>query len=201
MTFIKFCGMTREEDVAVAVELGIDAVGFILWPGSPRYVSTDRLQSLIRLLPPSVTPVGVFVRPTADAVEAAMAAGTRVAQVHGTSGNGIAISNGELWLAASLTADGIAPSVAAGYTVLLDTGDPERFGGTGHTIDWGQAARVAATRRVLLAGGLTPGNVADAIRQVRPFGVDVASGIESQPGVKDGATMRAFVAAVREADR
>ena len=101
------------------------------------------MESLIRLLPPSVTPVGVFVRPTGDEVNAAIAAGTRVTQVHGTSGNGLPISSGELWLAASLTVDGIAPSVAAGYTVLLDTGDPERFGGTCQKIDWGHPARVA----------------------------------------------------------
>ena len=201
MTFIKFCGMTREQDVATAIELGVNAVGFVLWPGSPRHVDLERARALVGLLPPTVMPVGVFVRPTHDEIAAAIAAGIRVSQVHGTSENGFGEEDGELWIAASLTADGIAPDVGQDYTVLLDTGDPERFGGTGRTIDWSGAARVAAIRRVLLAGGLTPANVRDAIRQVRPYGVDVASGIEKHPGVKDPDAMRAFVAAVREADR
>ena len=201
MTFIKFCGMTREEDLAEAIQLGVNAVGFVLWSGSPRHVELDRARSLIGMLPPTVTPVGVFVRPRPDEIAEALAAGIRVSQIHGTSENGFGHTNCELWVAASLTTDGIAPPVKEGYTLLLDTGDTERFGGTGLTIDWNDAARVAAKRRVLLAGGLTPDNVADAVRQVRPYGVDVASGIEARPGVKDAAAMHAFVAAVREADR
>ena len=201
MTFIKFCGMTREADVAKAIELGVDAVGFVLWPGSPRHVDLDRARTLIQMLPPAVTPVGVFVRPSHDDIAAASAAGIRVSQIHGTSANGFGAAAGELWIAASLGADGMTPRVGEGYTVLLDTGDPERFGGTGRTIDWDQAARVSATRRVLLAGGLTAANVAEAVRRVRPYGVDVASGIEVRPGVKDAAAMQAFAAAVREADR
>jgi phosphoribosylanthranilate isomerase len=201
MTFIKFCGMTREADVAKAIEFGVDAVGFVLWPGSPRHVDLDRARTLIRMLPPAVTPVGVFVRPSHDQIAAALAAGIRVSQIHGTSENGFGPSDGELWIAASLGADGMTPPIKEGYTVLLDTGDPERFGGTGRTIDWDEAARVSATRRILLAGGLTAANVAEAVRRVRPYGVDVASGIEARPGVKDAAAMQAFVAAVREADR
>jgi phosphoribosylanthranilate isomerase len=85
--------------------------------------------------------------------------------------------------------------------LLLDVHDPERHGGTGRTIDWARAAAIAAARRVLLAGGLTSGNVADAIRQVRPYGVDVASGIEDRPGIKNAGAMKAFMAAVREADQ
>jgi phosphoribosylanthranilate isomerase len=84
--------------------------------------------------------------------------------------------------------------------IVLDAHDPVRHGGTGRTIDWNRAARIAAARRVLLAGGLTPANVAAAIRQVRPYGVDVASGIEDRPGIKDPELMRAFVRAVRQAD-
>jgi phosphoribosylanthranilate isomerase len=201
MTFIKFCGMTREADVAKAIELSVDAVGFVLWPGSPRHVDLTRARTLINMLPPAVTPVGVFVRPSHDDIAAAIAAGIRVSQIHGSSENGFNDADGELWIAASLGSDGMTPPVGEGYTVLLDTGDPERFGGTGRTIDWTEAARVSATRRVLLAGGLTPGNVAVAVRRVRPYGVDVASGIETRPGVKDAAAMQAFVAAVREADR
>ena len=200
MTFIKFCGMTRVEDVAAACELGIDAVGFVLWPKSPRHVQMRQLAPLIKMLPPTLTPVGVFVSPDDDDVRQAREAGVRVVQVHGDDGQRF---EGEVWLARSLDADvdtnlsTILPEV----TIVLDAHDPERHGGTGRTIDWARAAAVAARRKVLLAGGLTPANVGNAIDQVRPFGVDVASGIEDRPGVKNAQAMKAFVAAVREAER
>lgn len=194
MTFIKFCGMTREEDVALACTLGVDAVGFVLWPKSPRYVSAARVAALVRHLPSAVTPVGVFVSPSSEDIVAARDAGVRVVQVHGSPAAAI---EGDVWMATSLDVGvaGLAPDV----TVVLDAHDPVRHGGTGRTIDWRRAAAVAATRRVMLAGGLTPDNVADAIRQVRPFGVDVASGIEDRPGIKNAQAMTAFVAAVRKA--
>lgn len=202
MTFIKFCGMTREDDLSIAAELGVDAVGFVLWPESPRHVPVDRAKALISELPPVVTPVGVFVSPTRDDVARARhEAGIRVAQIHGDAADAIGDASAELWIAASLSDDDLAPPVSERYVVLLDAADTERYGGTGRTIDWTRAARVAAKRRILLAGGLTPANVAKAIREVRPFGVDVASGIEQSPGVKTAEAMRAFVAAVREADR
>ena len=200
MTFIKFCGMTRAEDVAAACELGIDAVGFVLWPKSPRHVQMRQLAPLIKMLPPSLTPVGVFVSPDDDDVRQAREAGVRVVQVHGDNGRRF---EGEVWLARSLDTDvdtnlsTILPEV----TIVLDAHDPKRHGGTGRTIDWARAAVVAARRKVLLAGGLTPANVGNAIDQVRPFGVDVASGIEDRPGVKNAQAMKAFVAAVREAER
>jgi len=199
MTYIKLCGMTREEDVTAAVDLGADAIGFVLWPHSPRSVGQSRLASLVRLLPAHVTPVAVFVKPGADEIAAAIESGARVVQVHGTSD--VPQAACDIWMAATLADGGIMPDVDEEITVVLDAHDPERHGGTGRTIDWQRAAGVARTRRTLLAGGLTPANVADAIKQVRPFGVDVASGIEERPGVKNAAAMRAFVAAVREADR
>jgi phosphoribosylanthranilate isomerase len=201
MTFIKFCGMTREQDVAAAVTLGVNAMGFVLWPASPRSVERERARVLIRLLPADVTPVGVFVRPSTEDVLRAIDVGVRVVQIHGASDPIDAPAECECWRAASLVAEGIDPDVKQDETVLLDAHDPVKHGGTGRTIDWTQAARIAAHRRVILAGGLTPGNVAEAIRQVRPYGVDVASGVEVSPGVKDAAAMQAFVAAVREAQR
>lgn len=203
MTFIKLCGMTRDLDVAIAIDTGVDAVGFVLWPGSPRRVNVARTMALVRDLPPEVTPVGVFVQPDRDEITRAVEqAGIRVAQVHGVGDTTLAADlHCEVWFATSLEGDGIAPSVTGDYTVLLDAHDAERYGGTGCTIDWTRAARVAARRRVLLAGGLTPANVAEAVRHVRPYGVDVASGIETSPGVKDADAMRAFVAAVREVDQ
>jgi phosphoribosylanthranilate isomerase len=196
MTFIKFCGMTREEDVARACELGIDAVGFVLWPGSARYVPAERVAALVRMLPSNVTPVGVFVSPTREEMTAARGAGVRVVQIHGPHAEPHDDEE-DVWVATSLDA-GVA-TIAPRVTVVLDAHDPVRHGGTGRTIDWARAAAVAASRRVMLAGGLTPGNVAEAIRQVRPFGVDVASGIEDQPGIKDAQAMTDFVAAVRGA--
>lgn len=200
MTAIKFCGLTRREDVALAVELGVEYVGFVLWPDSPRQVSFTQAAALIDTLPDSVTPVGVFVRPSDDDLSRGIDAGVRVVQVHGqdTAPEG---TRCDVWMAAALREGGLPPGVDRSRVLLLDAHDPARHGGTGRTIDWAAAARVAATRRVMLAGGLSAANVADAIRRVRPVGVDVASGIEDAPGVKNSAAMRAFVAAVREADR
>jgi phosphoribosylanthranilate isomerase len=197
MTFIKFCGMTRADDVAAACDLGVDAVGFVLWPASPRHVDLRDLAPLIKLLPPAVTSVGVFVAPDGDEVRRAREAGVQVVQVHGDDG---ARFDGEVWVARTLESDLDGDSLPA-RTFVLDAHDPIRHGGTGRTIDWARAAQVAARRRILLAGGLSPDNVAAAIRQVRPFGVDVASGIEDQPGIKNARAMHAFVAAVREADQ
>lgn len=195
---IKFCGMTREADVDAAVGLGVDAVGFVLWPQSPRAVSPDRLPALVGRVPASVLPVGVFVRPSHDDVTAAVAAGIRTVQLHGVDKRPVWAAGFDLWMAASLSDDGYAPDVPEGCLLLLDANDPRRHGGTGQQIDWGRAAKIAARRPVMLAGGLHAGNVADAIRIVRPHGVDVASGIEERPGVKNAGAMREFVARARQ---
>ena len=194
MTFIKFCGMTREADVQVACGLGVDALGFVMWPKSPRYVNASRVQELLTAMPPAITPVGVLVTPTDDEIDAARAAGVRVVQIHG---NPASLPDGDVWIARSVDDD--VDGFPLHFTIVLDAHDPERHGGTGQTIDWERAAAIAARRRVLLAGGLTPHNVASAIRQVRPHGVDVASGIEDRPGIKSAEAMTAFVNAVREA--
>jgi phosphoribosylanthranilate isomerase len=201
MTYIKFCGMTREEDVETAVELGIDAVGFVLWPGSPRCVPRGRLAALVRTIPADIRPVAVLVRPTEDDISFAADSGVRALQVYDAGAQELVTSTIPVWIGARLAGDGIAPPVPGGSTIVLDAHDAKRYGGTGRTIDWQRAARVAATRRLLLAGGLTAANVARAIRQVRPFGVDVASGIEERPGVKSADKMCAFVNAVRKASR
>jgi phosphoribosylanthranilate isomerase len=201
MTVIKFCGMTRGQDVAAAIELGVDAVGFVLWPGSPRHITLNRTAEIIATMPAAVTAVGVFVRPSRDDIARAVDAGIRVAQIHAGDAAAASESDCEVWVAASLQDDDVMPPVDREQTVLLDAHDPERHGGTGRTIDWTRAAHVAARRRVMLAGGLTPANVAAAVRDVRPYGVDVASGIEDTPGIKNALAMRAFVAAVREADQ
>lgn len=201
MIAVKICGITRPEDAEAAVAWGANALGFVLWPKSPRYVALDDVHRMAAALPPFVVRVGVFVNPTADEIEdAAVAGGIQLAQVHGDL---------PAWPAGRTTVPvlravrlGSAPAAVvpavADTTVLLDADDPERHGGTGTTIDWDLAHAVARSRRVVLAGGLTPANVADAIRAVRPYAVDVASGVETRPGVKDHDLLRRFIATAKE---
>jgi phosphoribosylanthranilate isomerase len=196
VTAVKFCGLTRREDADLAAALGAWAVGFVLWPQSPRATTVATVREIVKALPSVVEPVGVFVDPTADEVAAAADAGVRIAQVHGAvPATGIRVIR-----AVHFSAGGIEPAVDDD-TVLLDAHDPVTRGGTGRTVDWQRAAALARARRVILAGGLTADNVAAAIRQVRPFAVDVASGVEASPGVKDHAKMRAFMLAALRASQ
>jgi len=201
MTRIKMCGITRPADAALAVELGVHALGFVLWPDSPRHIRLEDAARIIATLPPFVTAVGVFVSPGADTVRrAAEEAGIALAQIHGEVPGWDGRRPARILRAVHLSQGdvGIEPACGEGEAVLLDAHDPVRHGGTGRTVDWARAALVARARPVVLAGGLTPANVAEAIRVVRPYGVDVASGIEMSPGVKDPARMRMFVEAVKE---
>jgi phosphoribosylanthranilate isomerase len=197
MTAVKICGLTRREDAEAACALGADYVGFVLWAKSPRSTTVARLREIVPHLPSSVVPVGVFVDPVADDLKAAEDAGVRMAQIHGTVPveRGVSIP---IVRAVHLSQDGIEPDIAD-ELVLLDAHDPERHGGTGRTIDWQRASIVARSRRIILAGGLTPANVRQAIEDAHPYGVDVASGVESQPGIKNHELLRAFIAAARTA--
>jgi phosphoribosylanthranilate isomerase len=200
MTAIKICGITRLEDARAAAALGASYVGFVLWPGSPRAASLEAVREIVPALPESVTPVGVFVDPTADDVNAATDAGIRMAQIHSETPSflrGVVIPVVRAVHLAVDREDGVEPDIAD-ELVLLDAHDPVKRGGTGKPVDWRRAARIARARRVILAGGLTPDNVREAIAQVRPYAVDVASGVESQPGIKDHARLEAFFAAVKE---
>lgn len=196
MTAFKICGITREADAGLAISLGASALGFVLWPGSPRHVPLSRVRAIAATMPPFVTPVGVFVDPTPAEIADAASAGIRLAQVHGKVP---AVSALPVLRAVHLgdSEEGLDADVGAGEPVLLDAHDPVLHGGTGRTVDLARAATVAARRVVVLAGGLTPANVADAIRTVRPYAVDVASGVESAPGLKDHDKLRAFAKAVR----
>lgn len=200
MTAVKICGITRPEDAEAAARFGASYVGFVLWPQSPRAASLDLVRTIVPSLPESVTPVGVFVDPTAQQINDAAAAGIRLAQVHTESTDGLIGVTIPIIRAVHLAADrttGIEPDVAD-ELILLDAHDPVRHGGTGKTVDWRRAQAVAQTRRVILAGGLTPFNVKKAIEEVRPYAVDVASGVESSPGIKDHGLLRAFIAAAKE---
>lgn len=200
MTSIKICGITRQEDAQEAARLGATFVGFVLWEGSPRAATLDRVRTIVATLPGDVTPVGVFVNPTSDAINAAADAGIRLAQVHGDATDDFVEARVPVIRAVHLAGDGgdgIEPDVDD-ELIVLDAHDPAKHGGTGKTIDWVRAARIARRRRIILAGGLTPFNVRQAIEQVQPFAVDVASGVESSPGIKDHGLLRAFIAAAKE---
>ncbi len=194
--------MTRVLDALHAVGHGATAIGFIFWPKSARHVSATRAAEIIRELPAGVTTVGVFVNQTLDEIKRiASVTGITAVQLHGDENP--AFANGlawPVWRALPLTraADAIA-AWPDRTTILLDAHDPLRRGGTGQTIDWSEAAGIAARRPVVLAGGLTPENVAEAIAAVRPLGVDVSSGVEEAPGVKDPDKVARFLARTRAA--
>ena len=196
MTAIKICGITREADAGLAVSLGANALGFVLWPKSPRHVEFARVKAITATLPPFVTPVGVFVDPTADDIARGAQSGVRLAQIHGRVPVGCTLP---VLRALHLgdNPDGLDAEVGPLETILLDAHDPVLQGGTGRTVDFARAAAVAARMRVVLAGGLTPANVREAIGSVRPYAVDVASGVEAEPGIKDPVKLRAFIEAVK----
>jgi phosphoribosylanthranilate isomerase len=200
---IKVCGVTREADAALAAELGVDAVGFNFAPGSPRRLEPDRARALGAVLPPFVVRVGVFVDADRKEIEAvAGRAGLHVAQLHGEETPEMCAALRLPWYKAHRVGEGFrADSVRkwGGGAFLLDAAAPDRRGGTGRTFDWAVAREAAAHGRVILAGGLTPENVAAAIAAARPYAVDVSSGVESAPGVKDPGRLRAFVRRAREA--
>ena len=198
--FIKICGITRAEDARAAVEGGATAVGFVFWPRSPRYVDPGSAAAIISELPTSVTAVGVFVNQPLDEIRrAAERSGIRAVQLHGDEPASYTTTLGyQVIKAMSIEmAETYADAWSAETLVLLDAHDPVRRGGTGRRIDWAQAARIAARRRVILAGGLTHENVQEAIAEVQPYGVDVSSGVEASPGVKDVNKMTQFLHQVR----
>lgn len=196
---VKICGITRTEDAALAVELGALAIGFIFWPSSPRVVSPARARDIVTRLPPQVLAVGVFVNASAATIEATVdEAGLGAIQLHGDESPVLAKGLSRPVIKALTLGPALDDQLEAWResTVLLDAHDATHRGGTGRTIDWDRAATVAARHRVLLAGGLNAGNVAVAVSRVRPAGIDVSSGVESSPGVKDADKLRALFGAL-----
>ena len=201
---VKVCGITRREDALLAADLGASAVGFVFWPHSPRYVEPEAAAEIARALPADVAPVGVFVDPAVDDVRRIAArVGLAAVQLHGdepaTLCDGLPYRVLKAVPVAGAATRAAAERVPRRVTVLLDARDPVRRGGTGRTVDWGVAAEVAARRRIFLAGGLGPGNVGEALRTVRPYGVDVSSGVETRPGRKDAGRLRVFFEEVARA--
>jgi phosphoribosylanthranilate isomerase len=201
---VKVCGITRLGDALDAAAHGATALGFVFWPGSPRSITAEDARDIIRMLPASVTPVGVFVNQSVGEItRIATTARLGAIQLHGDEDPAYAVAlPWPVWRAVGLSNAGAARAVdgwPAGTTFLLDAHDPVRRGGTGHTIDWDAAASLARFTRVVLAGGLTADNVGQAIATVRPWGVDVSSGVETAPGVKDLDKMTRFLAHARAA--
>lgn len=195
------CGMTRPEDAHAAAVAGASAVGIVFWPGSPRAVDITTARAIVAALPAGVPAIGVFVNQSLEEIDAAIdGAGLFGVQLHGDEPlDLIARIRRPVIRAVSLQSIDDLDAVPSHVTVLLDAHDPQRRGGTGQTIDWSAAAAIAKRRPIVLAGGLTPRNAGHAISTVRPYAVDVASGIESAPGIKDHHLMTAFVDAVRKA--
>lgn len=205
-TRIKICGLTRPEDALVAVEAGADAIGVVLAP-SKRRLSLDDAARVFAVVPPPVARVGVFVDATCEEIaEAVSRLGLSAVQLHG----GESASDCLEAAAPAIKAFRVRPGddlgrFAALYrdraaALLFDTYDERAMGGTGATFDWSLATALPTGTRWFLAGGLTPDNVAAAVRVARPFAVDVSSGVEDAPGIKNAEKIRAFVSAVRRAD-
>jgi phosphoribosylanthranilate isomerase len=186
---VKICGVTRADDAQAAVAAGANAIGFVFWPDSPRFIDPFRARAIARRLPPFVTPIGLFVNQPRDYV-GGVASLVRLGavQLHGDETPEFAASLD--WPVIKALSVDRAAAWPVETTLLLDAHDPVRRGGTGQTIDWAAAAAIAARRRVLLAGGLTAENVAEAVERVRPFGIDVSSGVERSPGIKDERKIR-----------
>jgi len=203
-TRIKICGLTREQDVDAAVEAGADAVGFVLYERSPRHVSIARLAQLARRLPPLVTPVCLFVNASPDLIDEAVAAvPTALLQFHGDEGREQCEQPGRPYLRAIRMAPGVdlldcASGFASAAGLLLDA-FVEGYGGGGKAFDWSQIPP-GVPLPVVLSGGLNPANVIDGVMHVRPWAVDVSSGVEQDKGIKDAVLIRRFCEAVREAD-
>ena len=194
---VKVCGITRQVDAARAVALGADALGFVFWARSPRVIAPAAARVVHAGLPSLVNRVGVFVNTSPrDVAEVVRIAGLDVVQLHGDESveDYAGVGARVMKVAALETAEDVERVLAWPETVtpVVDAVDRDRRGGTGRLADWALAARVAAARPLLLAGGLHAENVREAVAQVRPWGVDVSSGVEAAPGIKSPARLQAF---------
>jgi phosphoribosylanthranilate isomerase len=224
--FVKICGITRAQDAALAAGLGASALGFVFWPNSPRYVDVETAKAIAANVPANVLKVGVFVdQPVEEVARIMDEVGLNVAQLHGHESpaycreltarlkadpTDIERSEGEATVGSALRRT-VIKSVSmkdngsvniddfdSNVVLLVDAHDPTRFGGTGKTVNWDSAREIAATRRTILAGGLNAANINLAVRSVRPYGIDVSSGVESSPGVKDPNRLRTFFEALHD---
>jgi phosphoribosylanthranilate isomerase len=203
-TRVKICGITNLADALAAVAAGADVLGLNFYEGSPRHVSIKTAAEIANQLPPFVMRVGVFVNAPEEFILRAIGeCGLSLLQFHGDEPPEFCAQFGLMTMKAFRIRDESSLAKLPTFSTdayLLDAYSPEARGGTGEKFNWDLAIEAQKFGKpVFLAGGLTPGNVADAVRKVRPFGVDVASGVESAPGKKDAAKVRAFIQAVRSA--
>lgn len=211
MVKVKICGITNWRDAKLAIDAGADLLGFNFYPPSPRFISPSEARSIIRRVPSRVQAVGVFVNESAsDVADWAALMGLDSVQLHGEEPPELAAALSRLFpvLKAFRVRPGFRLSALARYRAaarhggfLLDSFSSRARGGTGRTFDWTLARRARRYGRVFLAGGLTPENVAHAIRAARPFALDVCSGVEASPGKKDPRRVRALMDAVHAAER
>jgi phosphoribosylanthranilate isomerase len=202
---VKICGITRVDDALEAARLGADAVGFVFHPASPRFVSAQRAAQIVAALPPFVSSVGLFVDAAQEDIDAVLReVPLDLLQFHGAETPEQCGRHARPWIKALAVAPGVdllqsASLYRSARGLLLDAFVPGSHGGTGVTADWASIPDRMPVP-VVLAGGLNPGNVGAAIRAVRPWGVDVSSGVEREKGVKDHDKLAAFMRGVRDAD-
>ncbi len=194
---VKICGITRIEDALFAQELGASAIGFVMYPKSPRYIAPDDAARISDRLKPYIVRVGVFVDEAPGVVmDAVGKAGLTAVQLHGSEDAAYIRGLGNIRVIKAFRVgsdfdESMLDGMNAG-AFLLDAWSPDMHGGTGATFDWSIAVALARKHRIMLAGGLRPSNIRSAVETVRPWGVDVSSGVESDPGVKDHEKMRAL---------
>jgi phosphoribosylanthranilate isomerase len=197
---VKICGITNPEDALIASDLGADALGFVFAKGSPRTIMPEAAGNIICKLPPFIVPVGVFVdSPIEEILSIIEYTGIQCVQLHGNeSPSELTNINVPIIKAFRVhehfRADTLTSFKASAY--LLDTYVEGAAGGTGKTFDWNVAVDAKAYGRIILAGGLNPGNIRDAIRKVQPYGIDIGSGVESEPGKKDKRKLQQLFSAV-----
>jgi phosphoribosylanthranilate isomerase len=195
---VKICGITNLDDALTAVDLGADALGFVFYQDSPRHVAYDVAASIIKEIPPFVTTVGVFVNEKAEQIEKIVSwTGVDIIQLHGDEPPSLCTLSRRVIKAIRVKSlESLDPLINYQGKVssfLLDTYTPDVLGGTGRIFNWEIALYAKRFGRIILAGGLTPDNVAAAVRQVTPYGVDVSSGVESRKGKKDHNKMKVFI--------
>lgn len=202
---IKICGLTRQEDLQAAIDAGADAIGLVFYPPSPRHVDLQRAAELARAVPPFVTTVGLFVNADPARVRETLAAvPIHLLQFHGDEDESYCRQFGRPYLKAARVRPGLdlvqyAAAYPSAQAILLDA-FVDGYGGGGEAFDW-SLVPPSLGKPLVLSGGLDAGNVAEAIRRVRPAAVDVSSGVEASKGIKNAEKIRAFVAAVRAAGR
>lgn len=198
---VKICGITGVEDAAAAVDAGADALGFVFYDRSPRHVTPEDAARIIRTIPPFVQTVGLFVNEQADRINRICdACGIDLVQLHGDETPDDCRLIRRRVMKAFRVRDLSSLERLGDYEVagfLLDAYSPAAYGGTGLTFDWNLALKAHPFGRVILAGGLTPDNVAEAVAMVRPWGVDVSGGVEAAPGKKDHEKIRNFITRAR----